>query len=65
MADWRVVFNRSAKYKANQKRGAYSAARLNTLIGFKKRGPRLGSGASESAFRCQCRFHTDAWGHPS
>ena len=23
-----------------------------------KRGPRLGSGAPKSAFRCQCRFHT-------
>ena len=30
-----------------------------------KRGPSLGSGAPKGAFRCQCRFHTDAWGHPS
>jgi hypothetical protein len=30
-----------------------------------KRGPRLGSGAPKGAFRCQRRFHTGVWGHPS
>ncbi len=31
----------------------------------KKWGSRLGTGAPEGAFRCRCRFHTGAWGHPS
>ena len=31
----------------------------------KKWGSRLGPGAPRGAFHCQCRFHTDAWGHPS
>src|SRR5450432_2833284 len=29
-----------------------------------KWGSRLGPGAPRGAFHCQCRFHTDAWGHP-
>src|SRR6266849_5798984 len=31
----------------------------------KKWGPCLGTRAQRGAFHCQCRFHTDAWGHPS
>jgi len=38
----------------------------DTGVAEKKWGPPLGIGEPRKAhLRCQCRFHTGAWGHPS
>jgi hypothetical protein len=38
---------------------------IHLHLGPKKWDPAWDQGPREGAFHCQCRFHTNAWGHPS